>query len=196
MKLCLFNSLTNRNDCLILEPQQTINIYLCGPTVYGHVHLGNLRTVIIFDVLHRFLLHLGYKVRYIHNLTDIDDKIIHKAQKEKQTEQQIASHYIQAYFKILYNYNILKPTLTPRVTDYIPQIQEFISVLLKKKQVYQQENNILFRVKGNPSYGQLSKQKADKLQENTREITKIDKETAQDFVLWKETPQGINWTSP
>lgn len=196
MKLCLFNSLTNRNDFLILGSQQIVNIYLCGPTVYDHVHIGNLRTVIVFDVLHRFLLHLGYKVRYIHNLTDIDDKIIQKAQKEKQTEQQIARHYTQAYFKNLYNYNILKPTLTPRVTDYVPQIQEFIGTLLKKKQVYQQGNNVLFRVRGNPNYGQLSKQRANKLQENTREITKIDKETAQDFVLWKDTQQGINWISP
>jgi cysteinyl-tRNA synthetase len=79
MKFCLFNSLTNQNDFLIFEPSQTVNIYLCGPTVYDHIHLGNLRPVIIFDILHRFLLHLGCEVKYIHNLTDIDDKIIQKA---------------------------------------------------------------------------------------------------------------------
>lgn len=188
MKFYLFNSLTNQNDFLILEPQQTINIYLCGPTVYDHVHVGNLRTAIIFDVLHRFLLHLGYKVKYIHNLTDIDDKIIQKAQKEKKTEQQITHYYTKAYFQNLVNYNILRPTFTPQVTNYIPQIQKFIDKLLKKNQAYQQGNNILFRVKNNQEYGQLSKQKAEKLQSgeirlNAREITRINKETSQDFVL-------------
>src|SRR3954454_20046550 len=164
MKLHLFNSLTNQSDFLILEPQQTVNIYLCGPTVYDHIHIGNLRTVIIFDVLHRFLLHLGHKVKYVHNLTDIDDKIIQKAQKEKKTEPQITLRYIKAYFQNLVNYNILKPTFTPKVTDYIPQVQEFINKLLKKNHAYQQKNDILFRIKNNSEYGRLSKQKAEKLQ--------------------------------
>jgi cysteinyl-tRNA synthetase len=188
MKFCLFNSLTNQNDFLIFEPSQTVNIYLCGPTVYDHIHLGNLRPVIIFDILHRFLLHLGCEVKYIHNLTDIDDKIIQKAQKEKQTEQQIAHHYIKAYFQNLQDYNILQPTYTPQVTDYIPQIQKFIDRLVKKGHAYQQRDNILFRVKNNREYGRLSKQRAEKLQsgrirQNAREITQIDKESPQDFVL-------------
>lgn len=193
MKLYLFNSLTNKIDCLIFNQSQTINIYLCGPTVYDHVHVGNLRSTIIFDVLHRFLLCLGYRVKYIHNLTDIDDKIIQKAQKEKKPEQQITQHYVRAYFQNLYNYNILKPTFTPKVTNYVLQIQEFINKLLQKGQAYQQEKDILFRVKDNPNYGKLSKQKADKLQDNTRQITQVNKENTQDFVLWKNTQQGINW---
>src|SRR3954468_3138084 len=163
MKLCFFNSLTNQNDFLILEPQQIVNIYLCGPTVYDHIHIGNLRAVIVFDVLHRLLLHLGYKVKYVHNLTDIDDKIIQKAQKEKKTEPQIALLYIEAYFQNLTNYNILQPTFTPKVTDYIPPIQAFINKLLKKNYAYQQSNDILFRIKNAPEYGQLSKQKVEKL---------------------------------
>lgn len=188
MKICFFNSLTNQNDFLTLEPKQAVNIYLCGPTVYDHIHIGNLRAVIIFDVLHRLLLHLGYKVKYAHNLTDIDDKIIQKAQKEKKTEQQITLHYTKAYFQNLVNYNILKPTFTPKVTDYITQIQEFINKLLKKNHAYRQENDILFRIKNSPEYGQLSKQKAEKLQsgevrQNARKIIQISKETSQDFVL-------------
>ncbi|WP_147410357.1 cysteine--tRNA ligase [endosymbiont GvMRE of Glomus versiforme] len=201
MKLYLFNSLTNQNDYLVLEPQQTVSIYLCGPTVYDHIHIGNLRPVIVFDILHRFLLHCGYRVKYVHNLTDIDDKIIQKAQKEKKSELIVTQHYIKTYFQNLYNYNVLKPTFTPKVTDYVPQIQKFIADLIKKKHAYQQESNILFRTKNNPEYGQLSKQKAEKLQsgetrQNSREITKIDKETFQDFVLWKNTNQGVNWYSP
>ena len=188
MKICLFNSLTNQNDFLTLEPKQAVSIYLCGPTVYDHIHIGNLRTVIIFDVLHRFLLHLGHKVKYVHNLTDIDDKIIQKAQKEKKTEPQITLRYIKAYFQNLVNYNILKPTFTPKVTDYIPQIQGFINKLSKKNYTYRQENDILFRIKNSPKYGQLSKQKAEKLQsgearQNAREVIQIKKENSQDFIL-------------
>ncbi|CAH1756022.1 2050_t:CDS:1 [Entrophospora sp. SA101] len=188
MEIHLFNSLTNQNDCLILESRQIVNIYLCGPTVYDHIHVGNLRPVIVFDVLHRFFLSYGYGVKYVHNLTDIDDKIIQKAQREKKSEQQITRHYTKAYFQNLANYNILQPTFTPKVTDYIPQIQKFINNLLKKNQAYRQGNDVLFRAKGNQEYGQLSKQKVEKLQsgekrQNAREITQIDKETPQDFVL-------------
>src|ERR1043166_10282290 len=110
MKLCLFNSLTNKKDLLILSSQQTVNIYLCGPTVYDHIHLGNLRPVIIFDILHRLLLHLNIKVNYIQNITDIDDKIIAKAQKDKKSEKAISRYYTKAYFDNLVRYNILSPT--------------------------------------------------------------------------------------
>jgi len=193
--LKIFNSLTNKIDELELIPSQTIKIYLCGPTVYEHIHIGNLRPVIIFDVLQRLLLSLGCVVKYVHNLTDIDDKIIYKAQQEKKTEFQIAQYYIKAYFQNFAHYNVLQPTFSPQVTDYIPQIQKFISNLLHQNHAYQQKNNILFRVKDNPDYGRLSKQRMDKLKDitvrqNGREIAKISKENIQDFVLWKSTNQG------
>src|SRR3954451_8116190 len=98
MKLRLFNSLENQITSIDLQPGQTINIYLCGPTVYDHVHIGNLRSVIIFDVLHRLLLKLGIQVNYVQNITDIDDKIIAKAQKEKKTEKGISNRYAKDYF--------------------------------------------------------------------------------------------------
>ena len=186
--LKLFNSLTSKVDELELFSSKTVKIYLCGPTVYEHIHIGNLRPVIIFDVLQRLLLSLGYEVMYVHNLTDIDDKIIYKAQQENKTEFQIAQYYVKVYFQNLSNYNIIKPTFLPQVTDYIPQIQKFISNLLYQGYAYQQENNVLFRVKDNPNYGQLSKQKMDKLKgveirRNAREIIQINKENIQDFVL-------------
>lgn len=161
--LKIFNSLTNQVDNLELTSEKTINIYLCGPTVYDHIHIGNLRAVIIFDVLHRLLLSLGLKVNYVHNLTDIDDKIIQKAKKESKNEIQITSHYIKAYFVNFYNYNILQPTSTPKVSNYIPQIQKFIENLLKKGKAYIQEKDVLFRLKDDYQYGQLSKQKTDKV---------------------------------
>jgi len=198
--LKLFNSLTNKVDELELIPSHTVKLYLCGPTVYEHVHIGNLRSVIIFDVLQRLLLSLGYKVKYVHNLTDIDDKIIAKAQQENKTEFQVTQYYIRAYFQNLANYNILQPAFLPQVTDYIFPIQKFISNLLHQGQAYQQKNDVLFRVRDNSDYGRLSKQKLDKLKEpearqDLRKV-KINKENIQDFVLWKSTHQGKVWNSP
>src|SRR3984885_13428513 len=116
MELQLFNSLENKITKITLQPSQTVNIYLCGPTVYDHIHLGNLRPVIIFDVLHRLLLSCGIKVNYVQNITDIDDKIIAKAQKENKSEKEISQYYTKTYLTNLTCYNILFPTHLPRVT--------------------------------------------------------------------------------
>ena len=190
MELQLFNSLENRITKLKLQPGQIITIYLCGPTVYDHVHLGNLRPVIIFDVLHRLLLHLGVKVNYIQNITDIDDKIIAKAQGEKKSEKAISDYYTQAYFTNLVRYNILFPTCSPRVTDYVSQVQVFIKDLLEKGSAYQQEGEIFFNVEKSKEYGQLSGQNLKKLKVNVRGITQTNKGNNKDFVLWKKTTEG------
>src|SRR6201999_907214 len=133
MELQLFNSLKKKVTKLNLQPGQAVNIYLCGPTVYDHIHIGNLRPVIVFDILHRLLLYLNTKVNYIQNITDIDDKIIIKAQKEKKSEKEISDYYTQSYFDNLVRYNVLLPTYSPRVTNYILQVQEFIKNLLEKE---------------------------------------------------------------
>src|SRR5947209_2252789 len=133
IKLRLFNSLEGKISELILQSSQTINIYLCGPTVYGPVHIGNLRPVILFDLLHRLLLSLKIKVNYVQNITDIDDKIITQAHKEGKSEKELSTYYTQAYLSNLINYNILLPTALPRVTNFIPAIQTFITDLEKKR---------------------------------------------------------------
>src|SRR3954447_2293154 len=183
MKLQLFSSKENKNVSLDLKPDQTINIYLCGPTVYDHIHIGNLRPVIIFDILHRLLLHLNIKVNYVQNITDIDDKIIVRANKEKKTEKKVSNHYANAYLANLIRYNILLPSALPRVTNYISEIQEFIFSLVEKKIAYQQNNEVLFRAGLNKDYGKLSKQNLEKLKPGTREINKTNKESNLDFVL-------------
>src|SRR4051794_14922226 len=109
MKLQLFNSQEKKVVSLELRPNQILHIYLCGPTVYDHVHLGNLRPVIVFDVLHRFLLYLKIKVNYVQNITDVDDKIIARASKEKKSEKEISNHYTKAYLTNLIRYNVLLP---------------------------------------------------------------------------------------
>src|SRR6185436_8427120 len=156
MELQLFNSLKKKITQLNLQPGQTVNIYLCGPTVYDHIHIGNLRPIIIFDVLHRLLLNLNIKVNYTQNITDIDDKIIAKSQKEKKSEKEISDYYTQSYFSNLSRYNVLLPTHSPRVTNYISQVQEFIKNLLEKNTAYQQAGEIFFEVEKNQEYGKLS----------------------------------------
>ena len=183
MELQLFNSLENRITKIKLQPGQTITIYLCGPTVYDHVHVGNLRSVIIFDILHRLLLNLNIKVNYVQNITDIDDKIIAKAQQEKKSEKKISNHYTKSYLANLVRYNILFPTHLPKVTDYIPQIQEFIVNLLEKGFAYQQKGEILFGVKKSKEYGKLSGQNLEKLKVNVRGVNQVNKEDNKDFVL-------------
>ena len=183
MEIHLFNSLKKKITKLNLQPGQTITIYLCGPTVYDHIHIGNLRPVIIFDILHRLLLHLNIKVNYVQNITDIDDKIIVRANKEKKTEKEVSNHYTNAYLANLIRYNILLPSALPRVTNYISEIQEFIFSLVEKKIAYQQNNEVLFRAGVNKDYGKLSKQNLEKLKPGTREINQTNKESNLDFVL-------------
>ena len=160
------NSLTQKKEELKPITPGKIKLYVCGPTVYDFCHIGNARSFSAFDVIVRYLRFRGFDVTYVRNITDIDDKIISKAQQENKTELQITQYYTKAYFENLSNYNILKPTFLPQVTDYIPQIQKFISNLLYQNYAYQQKSNVLFRVKNNNlDYGRLSKQKIDKLKE-------------------------------
>jgi cysteinyl-tRNA synthetase len=181
--LQLFNSLEKGITKLNLQSGQTTNIYLCGPTVYDHIHIGNLRPVIIFDILHRLLLHLGIKVNYLQNITDIDDKIITKAQKERRSEKKISDHYTKVYFANLTCYNILFPTYSPRVTGSISQAQKFIGTLLEKGFAYLQKGEVLFRVEENQEYGKLSGQNLAKLKSGVREVVQLNKENNKDFVL-------------
>lgn len=182
MKLQLFNSQEKKIVSLDLKPGKIINIYLCGPTVYDHVHLGNLRPVIVFDVLYRLLLFLKVKVNYVQNITDIDDKIIAKAQKEKKSEKEVSDYYTQFYFANLARYNVLLPTYSPRVTDYISQVQKFIKNLLEKDAAYQQAGEVFFEVQKHQEYGKLSGQNLEKLKAGQEENIE-NKKNIKDFVL-------------
>jgi len=195
MEIKLFNSLENKISEIELSSNKVINIYLCGPTVYDHIHIGNLRSVIIFDVLHRLLLSLNIKVNYVQNITDIDDKIIDRAEKEKKDEKKISRHYTKAYFNNLVNYNILFPSHSPRVTNYLPQIKSFINSLLEKGHAYEKEGEILFHIGENKEYGKLSGQNLEKLK-TVRNIIQSTKRNEKDFIIWKKSEKGIMWNSP
>jgi len=182
MELQLFNSLKKKTTKLSLQPGQTINIYLCGPTVYDHIHIGNLRPIIIFDVLHRLLLNLNIKVNYTQNITDIDDKIIAKSQKEKKSEKEISDYYTQYYFANLARYNVLLPTRSSRVTNYIPQVQKFIKNLIEKGATYQQAGEVFFEVEKYREYGKLSGQNLEKLKTGQEGVIR-NKKNSKDFAL-------------
>ena len=168
------------------------NLYLCGPTVYDTPHVGNLRPIISFDIFIRANLFLGNKINFIHNVTDIDDKIVDRAFKEKTTEKKISHKYTTQYKKLLVFYNVLKPNHMPKVTKNINLIIKFIKSLLKKNLVYNHNGNIYFSVNSFKNYGNISNQDVNKvnLQKNQ------NKKNLLDFVIWKKTTKGTNFKSP
>ena len=196
MEIKFFNSLTNKVEPFKTIKENEVSMYVCGPTVYDYVHVGNLRPVVVFDILHRFLMYVGYKVTYVSNYTDVDDKIIKKAQETGKPEKEITEFYIGEFEKDLHSINSIKPDITPRVTEYMPQIIDFIDNLVKTGAAYEIDGDVYFRVKSVPSYGQLSNTKIDDLLVGARIDENSKKECPLDFTLWKKTDVGIKWDSP
>ena len=194
--LKIFNSLTNQKE--IFEPIKSgqVSIYVCGPTVYQDVHFGNMRPVVVFDTLRRLLIHLKYKVEFVSNITDVDDKIIAKAKQENKSESEIAEFYLNRYFECTDNLNALRPTASPRVTQTIPEMVGFIDQLIKKGYGYLSENDVYFRVIKIKNYGRLSKVNLDELRVGARVEEDNKKENPLDFALWKKTESGINYQAP
>jgi cysteinyl-tRNA synthetase len=173
------------------------SIYYCGPTVYNYVHVGNLRPVIVFDLLHRVLLACGYKVKMISNYTDIDDKIINKALAEHKSEKEVSDFYIAAYEDVLAKLHIMPLDYHPRVSNYIPEIVDFIKAIMDKGHAYKADNgDVYFSVSDDPYYGSLSKIKPDELQAGARIETGEEKRSPLDFALWKNTSDaGVKFDS-
>lgn len=196
MEIKLYNSLTNQIEKFVPLHEGEITCYVCGPTVYNYVHVGNLRPVVVFDVLRRLFLYLGYKVTFISNFTDIDDKIIKEAHKENLTEAEIAEKYIKAFEEARIGVHALKPTYQPRVTKTMPEIIKFIQELLDKGYAYQIDGDVYFRVSKIKDYGCLSNMKIDDLLVGARIEENSKKESPLDFALWKKTDDGIKFDSP
>ncbi|MDQ7983005.1 MAG: cysteine--tRNA ligase [Spiroplasma sp.] len=194
MMIKIFDSMSKTKK--ELTTNKVVNLYLCGPTVYNYIHIGNIRPVLVIDVLHRLLIHKKYQINYVHNITDIDDKIIDQAKKEKTTETKIANKYFQAYVNDLKTLNILLPTKMPKVTNYISQNIKFIEALIKTNNAYVINNDVYFQVDKIPSYGILANKKISELIPNLRISDKELKKSPFDFALWKSTSIGLNWKSP
>jgi cysteinyl-tRNA synthetase len=192
--LRLRNSLSNEIENINIDPKKEIKIYLCGPTVYDDVHIGNMRPSIIFDIIIRVLNEIEVKVKYIQNITDIDDKIVERSKKEGKSEISISLKYTKIYLENFENINLITPEFQA-VTLNIKSVIDFVEILVKNGNGYLQGENILFDIKKNKeNYGKLSNQILTKLsRENGRDLSIIEKKDEKDFVLWKKTSDGINW---
>ncbi|MGL4951225.1 MAG: cysteine--tRNA ligase [Mycoplasma sp.] len=185
----LYNSLSQ--SYIDLNDDQ-INIYNCGPTVYNHIHIGNARPLIVFDVLYRTLLADGKNVNYLHNITDIDDKIINAAIKNKTTEKAISEMYTDAYADIRHKLNT-KDMNIQKVTDNIDGIIDYISRMVDKQDAYEVNGNVYFNTKSISCYGELSNRILDDQIVGERVSADDQKLNDTDFVLWKNTKDGIKW---
>lgn len=193
----LYNSKRNKiEDFVPIEPGK-VSMYVCGPTVYNHPHIGNARPIVVFDLLRRILTASGYEVTMISNFTDIDDKIIAKAQEESVDESVIASRYIKAYNKVREDLNAGNLSATPYATDSIDAIISFIENLIDKDHAYVVNGDVYFSVNSISSYGEISTQNIDNLMVGARIDANDNKRNPLDFALWKVTnDDGVKWDSP
>lgn len=196
MEVKLYNSLSNQIEPFKPIKENEVTCYVCGPTVYNYVHFGNMRPVVVFDVLRRLFIELGYKVTFISNYTDIDDKIIRQAKEEGISEKEVAEKYIAAFEEDMHNVHSLKPDYQPRVTETMPLIIKFIEDLIEKDFAYEVDGDVYFRVSKVKDYGCLSKMKKDDLVVGARIDENSKKESPLDFALWKKTDSGIQFDSP
>ena len=197
MEIKLFNGLKDKLETFVPIKQGQVTMYVCGPTVYDFVHIGNLRPVVVFDVLKKLFIALGYQVKHVSNYTDIDDRIIEKAKKENLDEKSIATKFIKAYQADVEKMNASLPDFTPTVTEHLPAMIEFIQSLLNKGFAYKTKSgDVFFRVRKVKNYGQLSHVDLDEIKVGARVEENQDKEDPLDFALWKHTTEGITFPAP
>ncbi len=197
MDIKLFNGLHDRVETFVPIRKGFVSMYVCGPTVYDYVHIGNLRPLVVFDVLKKLFIALGYQVKHVSNYTDIDDRIIDKAIKENTDEISIAKKFIAAYQDDVSKMNALLPDVTPTVTEHLPAMIVFISNLIKKGFAYRTKSgDVFFRVHQIKDYGRLSHIDLEDMKIGARVEENPDKENPLDFALWKHTTHGITFPAP
>ena len=196
MDIKFYNSLTNKIEPFKTLEDGKVSMYVCGPTVYNYPHIGNMRPVVVFDVLRRFLTYIGYDVTYVSNFTDVDDKIIKEAKKQNKTEKELTEYFIQEFKKTTEAIGSQIPSITPKVTEYINSIINYVDNLIKIGAAYEKNGDVYFRVSKIKDYGALSGINLDDLMVGARIEENSDKESPLDFALWKKTSEGISWPSP
>lgn len=192
----IYNSITNQIEPFKPVHEGELSMYVCGSTVYDNMHIGNSRPIIFFDTVARFFMMLGYQVKMVSNFTDIDDKIINKAKAEHTTENVISERYIASILKTYQALNCLPHYRNPKVTETIPQIIQFIQLLIEKKGAYVVDGDVYFAIDRVSDYGILSGQSKEKLMVGYRVDTNEKKENPIDFNLWKKTDEGLKFSSP
>lgn len=196
--LTIYNSLTNRKEPFTPIVPGQIRMYVCGMTVYDYCHIGHARVLVVFDVVYRFLKHLGFDVTYVRNITDIDDKIINRANEINEDFSHLTQRFIDAMHEDADALGVLRPDREPKATDHIDAIITMIDGLLEKGSAYQAENgDVYFSVAEFEKYGQLSGKKIDELRAGERVDVDLGKKDPLDFVLWKSAKPGEpSWPSP
>lgn len=193
--LAIYNTLTDKKEQLLKTGKQ-VNLFVCGPTVYDFSHLGHARTYIAFDTIVRYLRQSGYKIYYLQNITDIDDKIIHRAEEDKKDVKTIARRFEKEYLKDMKALNVASVDKYARASAHIKEIQSQIERLIGKGFAYQTKNGVYFEVKKLPDYGKLSRQNLDELRSGYRIEPDQDKKDPLDFALWKTAENDPVWKSP
>ena len=189
----LYNTKTLKKEEFKPITEGEVKMYVCGPTVYDNVHIGNVRPVVVFDTLRRTFEELGYKVKYVSNYTDVDDKIIKRSNELHVSEKELTDEMITAYNDIRHKLNAADLYKTPRVTETMDEIIGFIDKMVDNGSAYQKDGDVYFRTSSVKDYGSLSNQNIDDLQVGARIEENDLKESPLDFALWKKTDQGIKW---
>ena len=194
----VYNTLTRSIDELIPQEGNKLRIYACGPTVYNYIHIGNCRAACVFDTLRRYLIYRGYDVTFVQNFTDIDDKIINKANEEGSTVKEVAERYIEEYFKDADGLNIMRADIHPKATENMDEILDIIGTLVEHGHAYVASNgDVYFDVHSDPNYGKLSHQPIEELEAGARIASGEEKRDPMDFAIWKAAKPGEPaWDSP
>jgi cysteinyl-tRNA synthetase len=198
MPIFIYNSLTRKKEELIPLKSKEIKMYVCGPTVYDQPHIGHARSAYIFDVIRRYLMYRGYKVKFVRNVTDVDDKIINKAQEEFKGEDlntavgKISNKYLDLYHEDMKSLGILNPDVEPKATEYVSnsKMQEFIKRLIDRGYAYVSEGDVYFDIRKAKNYGKLSNQAIEKMESGARIALGEKKKDPLDFTLWKSAKEG------
>ena len=194
----IYNTLTRKKEEFVPINENEVKVYVCGPTVYNFFHIGNARPFVVFDTLRKYLEYRGYKVTFVQNFTDVDDKILKRANEEGITPLEVGEKYIGEYYKDAQALNVKKATVHPRVTENIPEIIDFVQKLIDKGYAYEVDGDVYYSTRKFPEYGKLSGQNIEELEAGARIMIGEKKKDPLDFALWKaqKEGEGLAWESP
>ncbi len=205
MSLQIYNVLTRRKEPFVPLVEGQVGIYVCGPTVYDHAHLGHAKTYVSFDVVVRWLRYSGYKVRYVQNITDVghllddgEDRIIRGAKRERVEPMEIVERYMRSYFEDMDALGVQRPNISPRASAHIPEQIEMIKALIAKGHAYEVNGSVYFSVESYPEYGKLSGRRIEEMEAGSRVAVREEKRHPMDFALWIRAPENhiLKWPSP
>lgn len=208
MSLQLYNYMTRKKELFVPVQEGFVGLYVCGPTVYGHPHIGHAKAYVTFDVLHRYLEYLGYRVRYVQNITDVghltddadegEDKIGLQARRERIEPMEVVEYYTRSYFEDMDRLNVLRPDISPRASGHVPEQISMAETLISRGIAYEGNGSVYFSVADWASYGKLSGRRIEDLEEGARVEASLDKRDPRDFAVWRAaTPDHtMQWDSP